>query len=72
MWRLTEPDLEALAVGAGILGTGGGGNPYPGKLRTYDQFRPRGAGPGSSPRRARPGPYDGRASFTVTRMRRTQ
>ena len=26
--------LEALAIGAGILGTGGGGNPYLGKVRT--------------------------------------
>ena len=32
MWIVTEEDLEDIAVGAGILGTGGGGNPYRGKL----------------------------------------
>lgn len=32
MWRVTLDDLERLAIGAGILGTGGGGNPYIGKL----------------------------------------
>ena len=31
-WIVTEEDLEDIAVGAGILGTGGGGNPYRGKL----------------------------------------
>ncbi|TPW31985.1 DUF917 domain-containing protein [Pararhizobium mangrovi] len=29
---LTREDLDALEIGAGILGTGGGGNPYQGKL----------------------------------------
>jgi len=33
MWNLTHDDVEAIAIGAGILGTGGGGNPYIGKLR---------------------------------------
>jgi uncharacterized protein len=32
MWIVTEADLEDIAIGAGILGTGGGGNPYRGKL----------------------------------------
>lgn len=32
MWNVTQDDLERLAIGAGILGTGGGGNPYVGKL----------------------------------------
>lgn len=32
MWQVTPEDLENIAVGAGILGTGGGGNPYLGKL----------------------------------------
>jgi DUF917 family protein len=32
MWTITKADLERLAIGAGILGTGGGGNPYVGKL----------------------------------------
>jgi len=33
MWTVTLDDLEAIAIGAGILGTGGGGNPYLGKIR---------------------------------------
>lgn len=33
MRNLTPLDIEALAIGAAILGTGGGGNPYLGKLR---------------------------------------
>ena len=32
MWTVTIDDLERLAIGAGILGTGGGGNPYLGKV----------------------------------------
>ena len=32
MRQFTEADLDDLAVGAAILGTGGGGNPYVGKL----------------------------------------
>lgn len=36
---LTEEDLDALEIGAGILGTGGGGNPYIGKLRTREVLR---------------------------------
>lgn len=32
-WEVTPDDVEAIAVGAGILGTGGGGNPYLGKLQ---------------------------------------
>jgi DUF917 family protein len=31
-WVVDEEALERLAIGAGILGTGGGGNPYLGKL----------------------------------------
>ena len=31
-WNVTAEHLEKLAIGAGILGTGGGGNPYLGKL----------------------------------------
>ncbi|MBN8631470.1 MAG: DUF917 domain-containing protein [Rhodobacterales bacterium] len=27
-WTLTEPDLDRIAIGVGILGTGGGGSPY--------------------------------------------
>ena len=32
MWQITQDDVESIAIGAGILGTGGGGNPYLGKL----------------------------------------
>jgi uncharacterized protein len=32
MRSITAQDLEALSIGAGILGTGGGGNPYIGKV----------------------------------------
>lgn len=31
-WTISADDLEAIAIGAGILGTGGGGNPYVAKL----------------------------------------
>jgi DUF917 family protein len=31
-WTVSHDHLEYLAIGAGILGTGGGGNPYLGKL----------------------------------------
>ena len=31
MWQVTPDDLESIAIGAGILGTGGGGNPYLGQ-----------------------------------------
>lgn len=39
MRNLTEADIEALAIGAAILGTGGGGNPYIGKLRCLQELR---------------------------------
>lgn len=39
---LTEADLKPLALGAALLGTGGGGNPYIGMLRTRELMR-RGA-----------------------------
>ena len=32
MWRIDDAALERIAIGAGILGTGGGGNPYLGRL----------------------------------------
>ena len=41
-YALTERDLRALAIGAALLGTGGGGNPYVGMLRTRELMR-RGA-----------------------------
>src|SRR5690349_1599454 len=33
MWTIDGAALEPIAIGAGILGTGGGGNPYLGKLQ---------------------------------------
>ena len=37
--RLEEADLQPLALGAALLGTGGGGNPYIGMLRTRELLR---------------------------------
>ena len=39
MWTVTEEDLPNIAIGAGILGTGGGGNPYVGQLRARQAMR---------------------------------
>src|SRR5688572_433613 len=39
MWNVTEADVDAIAMGAGILGTGGGGNPYLGGLRMKQVLR---------------------------------
>ena len=39
MRTLTLPDIEAIAIGAAILGTGGGGNPYIGRLRVQQQLK---------------------------------
>jgi uncharacterized protein len=39
MWQITEDDVESIAIGAGILGTGGGGNPYLGQLRLRTMLR---------------------------------
>ena len=36
---LDEADLETIAIGAAILGTGGGGNPYIGRLRARELLR---------------------------------
>lgn len=36
---LSESDLDTLAIGAALLGTGGGGNPYIGKLRARELLR---------------------------------
>jgi DUF917 family protein len=43
MWTLTEEHLEAISIGAGILGTGGGGNPYVGRLRARQAIREHGS-----------------------------
>ena len=42
MWLLTEEHLEPISIGAGILGTGGGGNPYIGRLRARQLIRKHG------------------------------
>jgi uncharacterized protein len=39
MWMVDEDRLESIAIGAGILGTGGGGNPYYGKLHARRLLR---------------------------------
>lgn len=39
MKEVTLADLDALEIGAAILGTGGGGNPYIGKLRVREELR---------------------------------
>ena len=39
MWEANEDNLEAIAMGAGILGTGGGGNPYIGQLRARQAIK---------------------------------
>ena len=38
-WSLSESDVAAVALGAGVLGTGGGGNVRHGFLRVRDQLR---------------------------------
>jgi uncharacterized protein len=37
-WNLTNADVERIAIGAGILGTGGGGNPYRGMVQAKIQL----------------------------------
>ena len=39
MWQVKEEDLASISIGAGILGTGGGGNPYIGMLRAREMIR---------------------------------
>ena len=39
--EIRQEDLEPLAIGAGILGTGGGGNPYLGKLQLRELLKER-------------------------------
>lgn len=38
-WVVSKEDILALEIGAGILGTGGGGNPYLGKLRALEVLK---------------------------------
>ena len=42
MWYTNEDALDSIAIGAGILGTGGGGNPYTGKLRAKEVLKHNG------------------------------
>ncbi|KPK80879.1 MAG: hydantoinase [Gemmatimonas sp. SM23_52] len=42
MWQIDEDALESISIGAGILGTGGGGNPYIGMLRARELVRAHG------------------------------
>ncbi|MEZ4522718.1 MAG: DUF917 domain-containing protein [Thermomicrobiales bacterium] len=37
-WHLTKEDVQRIATGAGILGTGGGGNPYRGMVRAIQEL----------------------------------
>jgi len=38
-WDVTLDDVEAIAIGAGVLGTGGGGNTYLGRVRLARELR---------------------------------
>ena len=38
-WTLTAHDIECLAIGAAILGCGGGGDPNNGRLRGLEMLR---------------------------------
>ncbi|UCC72957.1 MAG: DUF917 family protein [Gemmatimonadota bacterium] len=42
MWQIDEDALVSISIGAGILGTGGGGNPYIGMLRARELVRAHG------------------------------
>jgi uncharacterized protein len=39
VWHITERDLETISTGAAVLGAGGGGNPYIGRLRAREALR---------------------------------
>jgi DUF917 family protein len=42
-WVLSKLDVEAISIGCGILGTGGGGDPYINCLkvmREIDRYKP--------------------------------
>ena len=38
-WILNKFDIECIAIGAGILGCGGGGSPYIGRLRALEALK---------------------------------
>jgi uncharacterized protein len=39
VWEVGEDDLSAISTGAAVLGSGGGGNPYVGRLRAREALR---------------------------------
>ena len=43
--HVTLNDIEPIAIGAGILGTGGGGDPYLDSLQLRSEVRARGPAP---------------------------
>ena len=38
-WLLNEFDIECIAIGAGIMGCGGGGSPYLGRLKALELLK---------------------------------
>ena len=40
-WILNKFDIECIAIGAGIMGCGGGGSPYLGRLRALELIKNR-------------------------------
>lgn len=38
-WLLNEWDVECISIGAGILGCGGGGSPYIGRIRAKNALK---------------------------------
>ena len=38
-WILNKFDIECIAIGAGIMGCGGGGSPYIGRLRALELLK---------------------------------
>ena len=41
-WEVGLDDVEAIAIGAGVLGTGGGGNTYLGRIKLEQELRRHG------------------------------
>ncbi|MQG18193.1 MAG: DUF917 domain-containing protein [SAR202 cluster bacterium] len=39
LWTIENDSIESISIGAGILGSGGGGNPYMGMLRAKEMIR---------------------------------
>lgn len=68
-WNVTADEVESIALGAGILGTGGGGNPYLGKIRLWEVMRqggqPKVISPDQVPDEARISTVGGMGAPTV-------